>query len=118
MGSSTAKNTAAVVLCNVGGRLDLSPFCNQDALRAQAGGGGGLPGGGFACGVPPVYELVAVSHHSGSLEGGHYTASGRAAADECSWFGFNDSQLHAELPPTGSASSSAYVLMFRLAGVA
>jgi len=52
------------------------------------------------------------------MQGGHYTASGRAAADECSWFGFNDSQLHAELPPTGSASSSAYVLMFRLAGVA
>eukprot|EP00955_Chlamydomonas_euryale_P083186 363808-Chlamydomonas_euryale.AAC.4 len=46
------------------------------------------------------------------MQGGHYTASGRAAADECSWFGFNDSQLHAELPPTGSASSSAYVLMF------
>jgi len=37
----------------------------------------------------PVYELIGISHHSGSLEGGHYTASARSAADG-SWHSFND----------------------------
>jgi len=27
------------------------------------------------CRGGPVYELVGMSHHSGSLEGGHYTVS-------------------------------------------
>ncbi len=64
-------------------------------------------------GMPrPVYELVAISHHSGSLEGGHYTASARSAADH-GWYNFNDSSVRREAAPSGT-SSSAYLLVYRL----
>lgn len=74
-----------------------------------------LPVGTFQQGPspPPVYQLVAISHHSGSLEGGHYTASARAASDG-SWYSFNDSSVRRDAKP-GGASSSAYVLVYRLA---
>jgi hypothetical protein len=62
--------------------------------------------------VAPVYQLVAVSHHSGSLEGGHYTATARSAADS-QWYNFNDSHVRRDAKPSG-ASSSAYVLVYRL----
>lgn len=66
----TAKNTAPVAVepdC-----LDLLPYCNPAGLRAAAAAG--------VCGRP-VYQLVAASHHSGSLEGGHYTAQACSAFD-------------------------------------
>ncbi|KAG1678380.1 hypothetical protein FOA52_015146 [Chlamydomonas sp. UWO 241] len=118
--SSTAKNSASVGLVPPGGKLDLTAFCNPEGLRAQAGGTGGpgAVGGGFAAGLPPVYDLIAVSHHSGSLEGGHYTASGRSAADSHSWNAFNDSSVNSEGGAPHGASSSAYVLMFRLSSAA
>ena len=120
---STAKNTTAVAL-DVDA-LDLSPFCNQAGLRLQQRQGWppapshtshtsvAAAGGGAAL---PVYQLTAVSHHSGSLEGGHYTASGRSAADG-SWYSFNDSSVKrdAAARPSG-ASSTAYVLFYRLQG--
>jgi ubiquitin carboxyl-terminal hydrolase 2/21/ubiquitin carboxyl-terminal hydrolase 8 len=62
--------------------------------------------------VSPVYQLVAVSHHTGSLEGGHYTATARSASDS-QWYNFNDSHVRRDAKP-GGASSSAYVLVYRL----
>jgi ubiquitin C-terminal hydrolase len=45
-------------------------------------------------GQAPVYQLIAVSHHSGSLEGGHYTASARSAnPGDGGWYYFNDSSV-------------------------
>merc|ERR1719473_2097726 len=38
-----------------------------------------------------AYSLFAVSHHTGSLSGGHYTAVCRT--DPEGWFQFNDSQV-------------------------
>jgi ubiquitin C-terminal hydrolase len=63
----------------------------------------------------PVYHLVAASHHSGSLEGGHYTAVGRSAADG-RWYNFNDSSVRQQNVPGGGdgGSNSAYVLFYRL----
>jgi ubiquitin C-terminal hydrolase len=97
---SARKNSTAVQLEVE--RLDLSPYCNprglqQSAQRHQAW---------------PVYELVAVSNHSGSLYGGHYTASARLPGSS-SWFGFDDTRVSKEAAP-GGASSAAYVLFYRL----
>jgi len=58
-----------------------------------------------------VYELVGMSHHSGSLEGGHYTASARSAADG-KWYGFNDAIVKRQ--EARLEGSSAYVLVYRL----
>ena len=80
--------------------LDLSPFCNPAGLRQQQAHGG------------PVYQLLSMSHHSGSLEGGHYTAAARSAVDG-QWHYFNDTSVRKDAKPAGP-SQSAYVLFYRL----
>lgn len=96
---STAKNNASVDLEL--DALDLSRFCNQVALRLhQRGRRKGSP----------VYELIGMSHHSGSLEGGHYTASARSAADG-KWYSFNDSIVRRQ--EARLEGGSAYVLVYR-----
>ncbi|WIA11761.1 hypothetical protein OEZ85_011855 [Tetradesmus obliquus] len=87
--------------------LDLSPYCNQQALQAAVDGAGT----GRGCSAPK-YQLLAVSEHSGCLGGGHYTAQGRSVADG-RWYDFNDASVTPDSHPSGS-SSSAYVLFFRL----
>jgi ubiquitin C-terminal hydrolase len=89
--------------------LDLSPYCNQQALKAAVDGAGT----GRGC-SKPHYQLLAVSEHSGCLGGGHYTAQGRNVADG-RWYDFNDASVTPDSHPSGS-SSSAYVLFFRLIG--
>ena len=83
------------------GRLDLSPYVNPSSLAALS-----------AAGPPPVYRLIGVSQHSGSLGGGHYTALARGAAGG-GWHDFNDSSARPAAPPAGP-SSAAYVLFYRL----
>ncbi|PNH09862.1 Ubiquitin carboxyl-terminal hydrolase 8 [Tetrabaena socialis] len=62
----------------------------------------------------PLYQLVAVSNHSGSLEGGHYTAQA-LGADGASWYNFNDATVRREPGRPSGSSSAAYVLFYRLA---
>ncbi|KXZ48162.1 hypothetical protein GPECTOR_30g258 [Gonium pectorale] len=88
--------------------LDLSPYCSPLGLRGLAVRGRGP--------VAPVYQLVAVSHHSGSLDGGHYTAQARSCLDG-QWYNFNDSSVRREGGRPSGASSSAYVLFYRLASL-
>lgn len=88
------KNAAAV---DIPDRLDLAPFCNPAGLAASGSTG--------------VYELAAVSEHSGGMGGGHYTATGRSAGDG-RWYSFNDETVaRAECP--ARASGAAYVLFYR-----
>lgn len=96
---SASKNNAQVVVEDT---LDLEPYCN--ALGLSSGNGGH--------GRPLRYQLIAVSHHSGSLEGGHYTATCRSCSDG-SWYAFNDSSVRRDARPQG-ASATAYVLFYRL----
>mmetsp|Transcript_11852 Transcript_11852/g.18205 ORF Transcript_11852/g.18205 Transcript_11852/m.18205 type:complete len:477 (+) Transcript_11852:224-1654(+) len=42
-------------------------------------------------GVFPLYDLYAVSHHRGTVTGGHYTAHAKNRFDR-EWYDFNDSQ--------------------------
>ena len=54
-----------------------------------------------------LYKLYAISHHSGSLYGGHYVAD---AIRQGKWHHFNDSCVSSGEP--ASSSSSAYVLFY------
>jgi ubiquitin carboxyl-terminal hydrolase 2/21 len=83
--------------------LDLTPFCNPAGLAAAA-----------ARGLPrPVYELVAVADHAGSLGRGHYTARVRSPVDG-RWRAFNDEAVTLlEGAPSG-CDSAPYMLFYRL----
>ena len=81
----------------VADNLDLSPYCSM-AARKQA--------------RKPVYNLTAVTNHSGSMSGGHYTAQCRSALDS-SWYDCNDSSVRPDKFVEGP-SGSAYVLFYRL----
>lgn len=82
--------------------------CSPDDLAGGGGGGGARPQ--RACDSNPalLYILMAVSHHSGSLDGGHYTAQCRHSSGE--WNNFNDSAVAATMPSASSAS--AYILFY------
>ncbi|TMW61524.1 hypothetical protein Poli38472_012715 [Pythium oligandrum] len=57
-----------------------------------------------------IYDLFAVSEHSGGLGGGHYTAVAKNP-DLGKWFSFNDS-FTKEANPEDAITSRAYVLFY------
>lgn len=66
---------------------------------------------------PPLYDLIGVSNHHGSLNSGHYIAhvdtTGGGRAEKSRWMCFNDSRVSAA--QAGSiAGPTAYVLFYRL----
>ncbi|CAJ0943744.1 unnamed protein product, partial [Mesorhabditis belari] len=57
-------------------------------------------------------DLIAMSHHSGGLGGGHYTAS--ALNPNGKWYEFNDSCVSERNPPDDRLkASSPYMLVYR-----
>ncbi|KAM8900700.1 ubiquitin carboxyl-terminal hydrolase 48 isoform 2-T3 [Spinachia spinachia] len=63
------------------------------------------------------YEVYAMVNHTGSLRGGHYTASARGHED-ATWYEFDDANVYKieEQPFAESgiySSSTAYLLMYR-----
>ena len=74
--------------------LDLSPY----AMGPQA--------------TPPIYDLFAVSDHSGGLGGGHYTAHAQNFVNK-KWYYFNDSSV-SECHSASVVQASAYVLFYKL----
>ena len=116
--------------------LDLLPYCSSDAAAVESisrsssgvlgadganavrgsGGGAGSGGGGgktLIQGASDVkvhkYDLAALTHHTGSLDGGHYTAQCRHPASR-TWHGFNDAVVSDTVPT--ALSASAYVLFY------
>lgn len=85
--------------------LDLSRHCHADAACSAPPTTGGMS-------LPPRYELLGVSQHSGTMSGGHYTALAREPGGR--WYSFNDSMVSPS--EATSPSSSAYVLFFRIKG--
>ena len=81
----------------VADNLDLSPYCSLSARKQPQ---------------KPVYSLIAVSNHSGSMGGGHYTAQCKSAINS-KWYDCNDSTVREDTGASGP-SSSAYVLFYRL----
>eukprot|EP01113_Clastostelium_recurvatum_P020256 TRINITY_DN2405_c0_g1_i1.p1 TRINITY_DN2405_c0_g1~~TRINITY_DN2405_c0_g1_i1.p1 ORF type:complete len:908 (-),score=273.83 TRINITY_DN2405_c0_g1_i1:67-2790(-) len=63
---------------------------------------------------PPIYDLFAVSNHSGGLGGGHYTAVAKNSIDS-EWYSFNDSSAYGT-SDTAIKSASAYVLFYKKRG--
>ncbi|CAN9501282.1 unnamed protein product [Ophioblennius macclurei] len=61
----------------------------------------------------PVYNLYAVSNHTGNTLGGHYTAYCRNPALG-EWYSFNDSRV-SPMSSSQVRSSNAYVLFYELA---
>ncbi|XP_043997621.1 ubiquitin carboxyl-terminal hydrolase 2-like [Gambusia affinis] len=61
----------------------------------------------------PVYNLYAVSNHTGNALGGHYTASCRNPALG-EWFSYNDSRV-SPMSSSQVRSSNAYVLFYEMA---
>eukprot|EP00002_Diphylleia_rotans_P035418 TRINITY_DN771_c1_g1_i1.p1 TRINITY_DN771_c1_g1~~TRINITY_DN771_c1_g1_i1.p1 ORF type:complete len:619 (+),score=113.88 TRINITY_DN771_c1_g1_i1:40-1896(+) len=57
------------------------------------------------------YQLFAVSHHTGSLYGGHYTASCYHPAEK-KWYSFNDSHV-SHTTDDQIQGSSAYILFYQ-----
>lgn len=65
--------------------------------------------------APPIYDLYAVSEHTGGLGGGHYTACAKNFKNDA-WYGFNDSSvstIHQDDLESTVVSSRAYVLFYK-----
>lgn len=63
-----------------------------------------------------IYRLYAVSEHSGSLNGGHYTAHAKVSKKDMSeeggkWYSFNDSYV-SKSSKSAAHNSGAYVLFY------
>jgi ubiquitin C-terminal hydrolase len=61
--------------------------------------------------APPIYDLYAVSEHSGGLGGGHYTAKGLNFVDK-QWYDFNDSSVSL-VSSSSCVTPQAYVLFYK-----
>jgi len=59
---------------------------------------------------PPIYNLFAVSDHSGGLNGGHYTAYAKNHLDN-QWYHFNDSST-SSANPNNFRNAGAYLLFY------
>lgn len=61
--------------------------------------------------APPIYDLYAVSEHSGGLGGGHYTATCMNHTNN-KWYSFNDSFV-SECSSDKAITELAYVLFYK-----
>jgi len=61
---------------------------------------------------PPIYDLYAISIHSGGLGGGHYTAYGLNPMDK-QWYSFNDSSVSKVGNINSIKTSGAYLLFYQ-----
>ena len=98
-----------------------TPYTKSASLQRGAAGAlnaGASPAGSSCKRGPPIkapaappmiYNLAAIVHHSGSLDGGHYTAQCRHPASGV-WHEFDDDVVHDASPAVSSAS--AYILVF------
>jgi ubiquitin carboxyl-terminal hydrolase 2/21 len=98
--------------------LQLGPclYTGPDAEWRRQGGCGGVDGEGggddWEQGTSgmPVYDLVAVANHMGTLEGGHYTADCVHAPTK-KWLNFDDSTV-SEISPRDICGRSAYCVFY------
>ena len=82
------QNTSPVEVAH---KLDLAPYCSA-AVQG------------------PLYQLAAVTNHSGSMGGGHYVAERRSSDDR--WYTCNDSSV-VQQRAAGGPSEEAYMLFYR-----
>lgn len=58
----------------------------------------------------PIYDLIAISNHQGSLGRGHYFSFAKNR-DDNSWYAFNDSEVMT-VEPQSLSSAAGYLLFF------
>jgi hypothetical protein len=80
----------------------------QGQQQGQQGGGEEWEQGDSA--EMPVYDLIAVANHMGTMEGGHYTADCVHAPTK-KWLNFDDSNV-SEISPHDICGRSAYCLFY------
>lgn len=101
--------------------LDMSEFCSESAVLSAAGGDpmGDTPGCELASTINPddrLYDLYAVSNHSGSTSGGHYYSYVRSLSQSVAqandpWYCFDDSSVRS-ISADQIVTSAAYVLFY------
>ena len=85
--------------------LDLTPYLSKDRDYTTA--------------TKPLYDLVGISHHSGTIYGGHYVATcdtNIAKEGPQRWVHFNDSKI-SYVGVSNLTGPSAYVLFYQLQDV-
>lgn len=98
----------------------------NDTTAAGASGSSGhghAYSGGSECGPLPIYDLIGVSNHHGSLHGGHYIAhvdtnfnsrvGGETAETAPRWMCFNDARV-TNANASSIAGPTAYVLFYKI----
>lgn len=88
--------------------LDLSKYVSPDCRPTSSDSGLNIS--------PPIYDLIGVSHHSGTMQGGHYIAhvnTSGLAGEASRWMCFNDAKV-SSVNTSNLAGPSAYVLFYRL----
>ena len=92
--------------------LDMSSYVSDDAPSSSSNGSGSSSS--------TVYDLVGVSHHSGNLTGGHYTAyvntnnnstTNNGSRGQPTWRHFNDASV-SPAQDTDLKGPSAYMLFY------
>ena len=71
---------------------------------------GGRSGQEYDADEGPVYDLIAVANHMGTMDGGHYTADCLHAPTR-SWYTFDDSRV-SSASPHELCGRSAYCLFY------
>jgi len=85
--------------------LDLTPYTSPDSYKTLTD----------QYKISPIYDLCSVSHHQGSLHGGHYIAHVDIKLDngQPRWVCFNDDQVD-DISPNNISGPSAYVLFYKI----
>lgn len=100
--------------------LDLSPYVSPDLSSGSPGlscSNSSLLPGAAVQRAPPLYDLIGVSNHQGSLHSGHYIAhvdtTGGRPDKARRWMCFNDSRVSVA-NANSIAGPTAYVLFYKL----
>ena len=88
---------------------DVAAKAEDGSLSTGGGSGVGVGGGG-----KPVYNLYAVSNHSGSTHSGHYTAYCKHPYSN-NWNYYNDSRV-SKISKSGVCTAEGYVLFYEHVG--
>ena len=95
-------------------QLDLSNYCSRAGTGAVGKKGAETqlaPEAAAQQQPKPLYSLVAISKHHGSMDGGHYTAQCKSALTE-QWLDCDDERVR-EAAAVSGPSKHAYMLFYK-----
>lgn len=95
--NSTMRREKLSTTVNLPAKLDMTPFAPRSKHPSIGKGAN--------------YKLCGISHHSGSLYGGHYIGEVQNL-DDGQWYNCNDSRCSKSYSGADTQSASAYVLFY------